>query len=240
MAGVGQAKCESDRPRSTSDGRRSREETARMARDAATVATTWAVSPSAADDRSARAGSQRGSEAVPAVERGHHRVAEALLDGDAVSVHGDVEAAEGRPEHEKRQRQRELARRVDGQGEAEAHEKAGHPAQSGAAEAVDQRARQRHGGDAARRQGEQEPAEHARPDPEPLLDERNVRHPAAGQKAVRQEDEHDGEAGAPGGRPVVRRHGRRPRGRRFLSPAHRRRGGLRAPPHRPRPRPEAR
>jgi hypothetical protein len=109
-------------------------------------------------DRAGERGAAHGAEAEHAVQRGHDRPAVPALDRDALRVHRDVQRAGGSTHHEEggkqqgepgRQRDQDLRGR-------EGDERRGRgPA---AAEAVGERARERHGAERAQRHAEQREA----------------------------------------------------------------------------------
>ena len=142
-------------------------------------------------------GAGHAAEAEEGVERDHHRPAVRALDVDGLRVHGHVHRSRQRPvdDQGRRQGQRALRERGQGQHRAEAERRPGGDAR--AAEADEEARDPDDGGEGARGGPEQGQAEHAVVQAQVGLHGGDPRQPVRDEQAVDEEDDGDGDARRP-------------------------------------------
>ena len=131
------------------------------------------------------------------MQRRHDRPAQTQLDSDAVRVHGDVHQAVGETEQRQRRDEHAKAGRQRRRGQGKTQCEAGGARDRCAAEVRDHPSGSRHCAQGTHGGREQRRAEGSRGQAEPLLDERNLRRPAAEDGTIGKEDQTDRDAGAP-------------------------------------------
>jgi hypothetical protein len=139
---------------------------------------------------------QQAADAPEAVQAGHDRAPEVLLDVDALGVHRHVAHAGGRAVDHEGQAQPPEAGRERGQRHRTAPAGDQDARDDVRGEAVHERRGERHGDDRADRRHEQREAQLPRPEAEAVADPWDARGEAADGGAVDQEDDADGDARA--------------------------------------------
>ena len=147
----------------------------------------------AGDDDQARGGEP--AEAPAAVERGHDRLRERALDGDAVRVHRDVHRTVRRAEDEQDRGEHVRVGRQQRQRQHEAEDERGRPRHGRARAPVENLPGERHRDEPAGGHAEQAEPERRLGDPELVLEPGDVRDPGPDHRAVHEEDGEGGQAG---------------------------------------------